>query len=197
MTTKLINEYKTLLNSIGLCDSLKTTNITAYNKFCELFKNHPEYPEKVNNMIDICIKKNKMNSKYFELNIIREDGSIEDISYRSCISKRPSDYNLKRAMRYSIEPQILEFKNNNKLICSFCNSTDDIQIDHIKLFKTLYDEFIEQNINIPKSFDDNIYNTAMFQKQDFEFEEKWRKFHKDNAYLRPLCKKCNLCRGKK
>lgn len=197
MTTKLLNEYKTLLNSIGLCDSLKTTNTSAYNKFCELFKNHPEYPEKLNNMVDICIKKNKMNSQYLELNIIREDGSIEDISYRSCISKRPSDYNLKRAMRYSIEPQILEFKNNNPLICSFCNSTDDIQIDHIKHFQSLYDEFLKHNTNIPTLFDDNIYNTAMFKKEDFDFEEKWRKFHKDNASLRPLCKKCNLCRKKK
>lgn len=197
MTSKLIEEYKTLIHSIGICDSVKNINIDAYNKLCELFKNHPEYPYKIRDMVDLCIKKNKLNFKAFELNIIREDGSIEDISYRSCIVKRPLDYNLKQAMRYSISPQILEFKNKSNLICSFCNSTENLEIDHIKLFKELYDDFIKQNTNIPTIFDDNTYNGAMFKKEDVEFEEKWRNYHKDNATLRVLCKKCNCSRNKK
>jgi hypothetical protein len=44
-------------------------------------------------------------------------------------------------MRYAIVPQILEFKNNQvKLECSICKSNEDIQIDHLILFKHIYDE---------------------------------------------------------
>ena len=77
-----------------------------------------------------------MNFKYLELQLIKEDNSIDNISYRCCINKPNNEKNLKEAMRYAILPQILEFKNNqSKLECALCKSNENIQIDHLLLFK--------------------------------------------------------------
>ena len=37
----------------------------------ELFTNHPEYPEKVEGVVDVGIIRNKLNPKYYELEIIK------------------------------------------------------------------------------------------------------------------------------
>ena len=50
----------------------------------DLFSNHPEYPEKVRDVIDISIIRNKLNSKYFELQIKKADDTTDNISYRYC-----------------------------------------------------------------------------------------------------------------
>ncbi len=65
-------------------------------------------------------------------------------SYISCIKKPSKDTNLKNAMRYAISNQILEYKNSyekDNLICETCNSKDEIQVDHVILFKQLYYDF--------------------------------------------------------
>ena len=61
-----------------------------FNDFMELFKNHPEYETKLKNVVDLCIIHNKKNKKYFEINLIKQDGSLEDISYLRCINKVPT-----------------------------------------------------------------------------------------------------------
>ena len=46
MNTKkeILDKYKNYLNSIGLCDSIKTNHPNIFNDMVELFKNHPEHP---------------------------------------------------------------------------------------------------------------------------------------------------------
>ena len=66
----------------GLCDSLVQHRKQDYDEMIELFKNHPDDPDKLRDVIDTSIVKNKRNNKYFEFNLLRKDGSIEDISYR-------------------------------------------------------------------------------------------------------------------
>ena len=80
----------------------------------ELFKFHPESDMKLLDVIDLCIVNNKRNSKFFEINLIRSNGQKEDISYRCCINKRNTNYNLNQALRYAIEPQIKEFREKQK-----------------------------------------------------------------------------------
>ncbi len=193
--TNKINYFKTKLNK-GICNSLKNERNEDFNDFMELFKNHPEDESKLKNVIDLCIITNKRNTKYFEINIIRDNGEIEDISYRSCISERHDRYNLYSALRYTIESQIKEFRDNSELKCELCNSTNDIHIDHIILFKTIVEQFLKNYKIIPNSFDDNEYNGCKFKDEDKQFMTEWFNYHKLNAKLRCLCSKCNLTRKK-
>ena len=83
-------------------------------------------------------------------------------------------------------------------ICEMCGSHQNIQIDHVILFKQLYDNFLLQNtLPVPTQFDDNYYNSAMFKVDDVEFNNSWYEYHKKHCILRCLCSKCNLTRNKK
>ena len=190
-----IKHYQQILNK-GVCKSLLNEREEDYKELVELFKNHPEYPYKLRDLKDVCIVRNKRNSKYYEFNLIRNDATTEDISYRSCINERNINKNLYDAMRDCIDPQIQSFRKNNIMKCEFCNETNDIHIDHIILFKELTDNFLKNKNKIPTDFDDNNYNGAMFKDKDTEFAEEWYNYHLENAQLRPLCKCCNLTRIK-
>ena len=102
-------------------------------------------------------------------------------------------------MRYAIKEQILDYKDRcDELICAICGSEDYIQIDHVILFKTLYNYFLSQNtLPIPTEFDNTYFNSAMFKDDDDKFKKSWYEYHKQHAVLRCLCNKCNLTRSKK
>ena len=191
--------YRKLIYDIGLCLSLKTNHNDVYHQLMELFKNHPEYPSKFENVVDVAIVENKLIKKYFELQLIKSDGRIDNVSYKACIYKQSKDSNLKNAMRYAIINQILEYRNTcDKLVCEMCRSEQNIQIDHVIQFKQLYNNFLLQNtVPVPTQFDDNYYNSAMFKDDDFNFENSWYEYHKNHCILRCLCSKCNLTRNKK
>lgn len=187
--------YKNILNK-GLCKSLKNERLKDYEELMSLFKNHPD-TNKLNNVNDIYIIRNKKNSKYFEFRLIKTDGTEDDISYRICINKRSSSYDINQAFRNAIDYQIKDFRNNCAKECVFCGCNEDIHIDHIYLFKNLVNDFINERNDIPTSFDDNIDNTSIFKKEDINFENEWREYHEKHSTLRPLCKNCNLRRSKK
>lgn len=188
------NYFKIRLNK-GLCKSLKKERNDDFNDFMELFKFHPESDMKLLDVIDLCIVNNKRNSKFFEINLIRSNGQKEDISYRCCINKRNTNYNLNQALRYAIEPQIKEFRDKNKNKCVLCGSTNNIQIDHIIMFKNLVNDFLKKTSRpIPNEYDDSDFNAAKFKLEDKELEEEWFIYHKKNATLRCLCSKCNYSR---
>jgi hypothetical protein len=66
-------------------------------------------------------------------------------------------------MRYAISPQIIDFKYKCGLLeYKFCKSKENIEIDHIILFKVLYDDVIKYRNDIPSSCDDNFYFSAIF-----------------------------------
>ena len=83
--TQQLKYFRKMINDIGFCDSLKSHYNDAYEELMKLFKNHSEYPEKVDNVVDIAIVHNKLNKNYFELQIIKNDGTTDDISYIKCI----------------------------------------------------------------------------------------------------------------
>ena len=103
-----IKHYQQILNK-GVCKSLLQEREEDYKELIDLFQNHPEYPYKLRDLKDICIVRNKRNSKYYEFNLIRDDGTTEDISYRCCINERNINKNLYDAMRDCIDPQIKLF----------------------------------------------------------------------------------------
>jgi hypothetical protein len=199
MTKKeLMEYYRNLIYKVGLCQSVKSSHLNLYFELMDLFTNHPDYPEKIKDVVDISIVKNKLNHKYLELQILKMDNTTDNISYRCCINKPSKNRDLKNAMRYAILPQIKEFRNNCQILeCSICKSSDNVEIDHIILFNRLYDGFIKDRADIPTSYDDNYYNSAVFKADDKPFENDWIDYHMKNSILRCLCKTCNLKRERK
>ena len=197
--TKLYEYVNSNINNIGECESLKETNNDFFQFCCELFKKHPGYPEKVKNSIDIKITRNSLNKKCFQLNLIREDGSVEDISYRQCIYSQKNNH-LNEAFRVAITPDIIEFKHTHEHICSNkdCQSDNDVtyDVDHINYFEKLVYDFTKDREKLPTTFSETIHNQRCFRKEDYEFEQEWIFFHRKNAILQILCHPCNLKRKK-
>ncbi len=197
-TQKALTEYtKNTINSIGICSSLKSANQAFYNFLLDLFKRHPDYPHKLMNMIDIFIVRNKMRASCYELQLRREDGSCEDISWRNCVSGKRKD-DIKAAMRSAVSDQIIDFKKRTLFCCELCGSCEggsqDFHVDHIIQFSDIRKTFMELHPNRPTKFGSNKYNVACFLPEDAEYERLWQDYHRSNATLRILCAKCNLTR---
>lgn len=199
MTMKERKEYyKRKIYEIGLCQSVRSRSQDDYEDFMKLFTHHPDYPKKVSGVVDIKIVPNKLTPRFYELNIVKADGSIDNISYTCCcVLKHNTFKNLKQAMREFIIPQILDYKDSVIMVCQMCGATDNIEIDHVIEFKKLFDAFIGENPNVPTSFDETYYHAPCFKEADKDFSNSWYKYHKKHATLRPLCKSCNLNRNRK
>jgi len=193
---KYVNSH---INRIGVCDSLKTINNDFFQFCCELFKRHPGYPEKVKNLVDIRITRNTLNRGCFQLNVVRKDGTIEDISYGQCIYDKKTDH-LSEAFRAAIVPDIVEYKNTHEHICSNknCKSGHDVtyDVDHVNYFEKLVHEFMKDRNVFPTLFSETVHNQRCFRRDDYEFEQEWFFFHRKNAILQILCHPCNLKRKK-
>ena len=84
--SSLTNYTRTLLKQIGVCDSIKNTNINTFNFLFDLIKNHPSYDEKIIGFEDFSITINDKNRKALELSIIKDDGTSDVISWLCCCS---------------------------------------------------------------------------------------------------------------
>jgi len=200
VTQKAQFEYFGKILNKGLCSSLVTQRPNDYKEMMLLFTKHPDYPHKTRDVVDMNITQNTLNHKAFQFNLIRNDGTIEDISYRNCISKPQENHKFIGAMRDYIKPQIKSFRNLNEMKCQFCGETDNIHIDHIYMFKNLMIDFLLINPNKPTLFNENTDNQYVFRLEDVathEYANKWYEYHKLNATLRPLCATCNLSRKHK
>lgn len=194
---------RTFLNEIGVCSSVKSISLEKYNVLCHLCKRHPDSLNKMNGIIDFVIVKNKLNSKALELNILRTDGSIIDISWKICIRGTPNTYNhdIYMAFRVCVEDQITHFRSTNDTSkCSICNSYNiKTHIDHVVHFQKLVEEFLQTyNGKLPSKFDtinDNS-NRCCFMDIDNQLSKAFYYYHKENASLRVLCENCNLRREK-
>lgn len=185
-------------NKIGKSNSIKNDAPQYFQLFLDLFKRHTEYPDKFNGLIDIKIQYNPKYINQLEVIIIKDNGDEDDVSvFNNCISGKSKD-NLTIAMRNSIIPQILKFKNNNSLICQKCRSNRDPEVDHYQpQFIDLKKDFIKICTEpIPTEFDQNKSHSKIFNTNDATFEKLWVRYHKKNAQLRILCKKCNSSRPK-
>lgn len=196
--TKLYEYVNSHINRIGECESLRTADREFFDFCCELFKKHPGYPEKVRSLVDIKITRNTLNKKCFQLNVVREDGSIEDISYRQCIYDQKCKH-LTEAFRVAVEYDIIQYKNTHDHICSNkeCKSGDSIyHVDHVNYFEKLVHDFMKDRLEYPTKFSETIHNQRCFRPEDYQFEKEWILYHRENAILQILCKTCNLKRKK-
>lgn len=185
-----------------------------YEDFCdvvELFKHHENHQEKLSDLSDIIIKKTPDNNQIAFYIIKSNSNEDTNISYRHIINnclgndkkqihKKKQINNLKSSMRHSIIPQKNNFKKEcNRLYCSFCGSGHNLEVDHVIEFKILYEKFLKQTkLKIPTEFDNcDKTHSAIFKKEDKEFNDAWYDFHLKNTSFRYLCKKCNCSRNKK
>ena len=189
-----------MMDSIGLCDSVKEKHPEEFLDFCELFKRHSDYPKKFIGLVDIKINKNPIFND-LTVYIVKINGEIDDVSVmKNCITGKPKD-NLNTAMRVSVQPQIDEYKNNNFIkVCELCGEIDEIEIDHHSEkapFAKLYSDFMKLNtLPIPASFDNTKSHMKCFKEFDYNFEKNWIQYHKEHAILRMLCRKCNSSQPK-
>ena len=200
--SSLTNYTRTLLKQLGICESIKNTNMNTFNFLFELIKNHPSYDEKIEDFQDFSVTINDKNKKALELNIIKSDGTFDVISWLCCCSGKPRSYKdlFNKCLRNIIKQQIFEYKNkHNTNICELCKKhNNNIHIDHYKItFKELVHNFmIKYKLNIPTAFEKDENNNVVLLGDDILIGEYFEKYHKENATFRILCAKCNLSRCK-
>jgi hypothetical protein len=194
---KALTAYiRELLQTIGCCNSVKTTHPAAYNFFVELFERHPKYPAKLHGMVDISIGRNAITPQYYELNIITSTCETVDISWKQCVTGKSTN-SLRAAMRTAVTSQIFTFKNAAVMRCELCECTDndmEYHVDHVRHFEDLACEFMMGRTDIPTEFANTALNTKCFKEEDSSFEEAWQTHHASHAVLRILCRPCNLKR---
>lgn len=191
--------YRALIKQIGTCNDILMINPDAHHDFMELIKRHPDGDKKIHDTVNFKIQKDYFNQAAYCLLLIRSNGEEDVISWKCCISGKPSTphADLMKAMRYAISDQIIHFRNQlESWCCEECNiETQDSHIDHVIHFQQLVHDFHQiTDQKIPTSFDKSQLYSRVFRKEDSEYEKEWKKYHKENATLRLLCRTCNLTR---
>jgi hypothetical protein len=140
---------------------------------------------------------------YNQINMYMKNGSLEIPSYKkACDGKTPNPFeDMKIALRLSINESIKKYKNSNEnKICEFCNTLDDIQVDHKYEFCNIVKDFIKDRDYLPTEFRKELNGLIFFKdnEKDKTFEKEFIKFHDSvENNLRYLCRKCNIGRNKK
>jgi hypothetical protein len=194
------------LIEIGITKSVKDKSIDIYNFFIDLCKRHPRQDEKLKNIVDFQVKPDALSKKGLALNIINNDGTTTEISWRICVTGKghTSEQLYNRALRQTISSQIQSYRekdDTNITICSICNNClidKKFHIDHEIQFAKLVDDFTNlHNIIIPSEYNKlPITFERTFITNDEWIGNLFYYYHLEHAILRVLCEKCNLTREK-
>ena len=196
-TTKkaLTDKVQQIMYGNDINKSFKENYPEHFSFMKELFKQHEKADEKMEGLIDIEIHKNKkFNSVGFV--IIKEGKEPTTISYKECIThtKNKQEYDFTIALRVAITEDTENYYNSAIKKCVFCGSNKFLEVDHIKQFKFLKQQFIEDNnINIcDYTFKKARCNRPCFSEENRQIESEWRDFHNSfSDNLRILCRSCN------
>ena len=196
--TEATTHVRGLLHKVGCCESVKNSDSTVFKELVELIKRHPDGQDKTWGVVDFKVQHDLLNKKAYMLVLVRSTGEEESISWRCCISGKgySSHQELMRAMRHSISEQIIAFRNSiSRFWCEECDkATSEPHIDHIIHFAKLVKDFHKENtLPIPSLFEKAI-DGRTFRIEDIDYATAWKKYHKETATLRMLCKSCNLSR---
>ncbi|MFW8602517.1 DCL family protein [Desulfobacterota bacterium M19] len=197
--------FKDILNSYEIGETLNTDDCTD---LCHLLEVHPNAAE----IIGLGVKKievieSRYKSKCFQ--VIRGDSSREIFSYRRCIGGNSSlTTKFSKTCRDIISKDLTGvkrayFKGRSKKGMVKCQETGepskwgDLAVDHRQpnTFSVIVDRFIEiQQIDI-KSVKYRELFDGVYEFEDNEIAEKFKKYHKDKANLRLVKKGKNLGRS--
>lgn len=203
-TDKSVQEYaRSILYSHSVNSVLNETDFDfMYNYFKEI---HHEWENKLGAGIKAIHRKlDKVTGKYRTFEIERVDGSMTDISYIVANIKKPNYYNdFKKALRFVIMPQILEFKKNKfnespVIICPISKTDTTFNDCHIDHFNPTFDDIVKCFINEYKIIDlkavlaPNRDNQTICEISDKLVSDNFYKYHQNKANLRVLSVKANL-----
>lgn len=173
-----------------------------YKFIFDVLKNHSNFINKQGPGILFFNVEDLKKGKH--ISFMRIDGSFDDFSYNHCCEFRPQGWKessrigLSSALRISISPQINNYRAKvaNCHRCFYCNSTDELQVDHIYPFSKLIDDFLKiTEHTTPNEFINAYHGKYLFKEEDKQFEKDFINFHLENAKYQILCNKCNSKKG--
>ncbi|MBE9013331.1 DUF3223 domain-containing protein [Pseudanabaenaceae cyanobacterium LEGE 13415] len=166
----------------------------------EFLKRHPKYDRKTVDMVAIEIRTHRSKPQFPAFPsffIVQSDGTREDISYKKCVSGKRGGYNHVKdhliAYRCEIQYQIDKQKDRGRDVCACCGSTEKIQIDHVKDFIVLVNDF-ELFFGLNAQVLDMVDHPSIAGEKNFRdraLAEQWQEFHQYNATYQKLCGHCN------
>ena len=203
-TDKSVQEYAKNILYFGAVNSILTeTEFSFMYSYFEAI--HHEWKLKLGNGIkSIHRVLDKVSGKYRSFEIERVDGSITDISYIVQNIKSPNLKNdFKKALRYIIMPQILDFKTGffQFPVTKFCDITGGVitfsncHIDHYNpTFDELVNNFIHENnlTNFAEILEPSKDNQTISKLSDENISILFFDYHLKNANLRAVSVKANL-----
>jgi hypothetical protein len=110
------------------------------------------------------------------------------IKYNGC-----KETDLTMAMQTTVDPHIYMFSQDSESVCAYCNSAENLMIDHEIDFQQLIFEFLERCKSYIPFRGVDIISTRVkcFKPEDTEFEKEWAEYHKTNAILVVVCEVCS------
>ena len=204
---KAEDSARKILNDGFLNTALKEADFEYMFAYFKLF--HHEWEDKVGVGIkNIYRIKEPVYGKVRGFEIERIDGSRTDISFKiGNISKDDFNLQFSKALRFIIEPQIIEFKRksfgiNVILFCPIENTEvtkENCHIDHYSpTFKEILDGFVSKyDIKIDQTlFVKSGDNQKIPELSNNEIKKQFFDYHKETSNLRVLSIKGNLSRIK-
>ena len=181
-----------LIYEIGVCTDVK--NELIYD-FVKLHYNWEQDGLKMKTVgIEQC-------EQYLRILYYNHDGTTTVISWKACLTGKPNVNTIfTEALRTTVLYQIDEYRKTCKIWkCDFCESNQNLQVDHVYEFKNIKKDFMtEYNIVIPETYKKITHNLlSAFEDKDVELETKWKEYHQKKSQYRLLCRTCNIGRNKK
>jgi len=173
-----------LIYRLGPCSSIKSAEYKSLNILLNLFKekympDEDENPNKIQDIVDFKILKQRLNPKKMELHLVRSNGTSESISWLSCFNgPAPYDEKLTTAMILALHP------------------THDKEIAKGLTSYRYKDEFIKEYTGqggvVPLLFDKNAHHQRIFKKEDSAFADAWVSYYNEKCKLAGYipCKEC-------
>lgn len=125
------------------------------------------------------------------------DNKWQPKSWRKLISPLSADQEVKRVMRNAVWKEMKDFFNSVEVkICEFCDSTENLTVDHIAPpFSYIADEFIDL-FGTPEVTSPPRGEVVWVFVSDDE-RKNWVEFHSIFAEYQILCRSCNARKGAK
>ena len=197
---------KAKIYDIGECKITEEKSASSFKFFTNLCQFKLKYKHAGRIVSEFDIYKTKQTGKSLHINVVFNNGDILPISWVDCSRQTHTTCDeLNEAMRNAISYHMYEFKLSkgygDKLIdvkCVLCNSTENIQCDHIKPFYRLKCNFLSDlKLQQPTEFDKNNFGSCVFKLKNIDFQKQWVTYHNKHSSYQLLCRTCNIKKGKK
>ena len=179
------------------------------NFMLSFFEYHPHAESKLQHGVSKISVSRPSYGSGFCFKLTNKNGFTDEISYKTCrpMTKKNPELAIKmhlkekrfKAYRTAILDDINQYSiSQSQNICTCCSTKLGLQVDHVKPFVSLLNEFeskysITEHPNIEANEDNpiHIFRFSTNNEKDHLFVKNWQAFHKENATLQLLCHRCN------